>query len=117
MRSDDDSEGPPELIENSEDSSGSDGESSSSGPSWEVDEARAALTDFCQHCKPGPPADHMRSAIQPAWTKHKQVVDAICVNRGDRLATWKCTAEICFWMAVLWARNMDLVVLLAELFR
>lgn len=112
-----DSEGPPELIENSDDSS----EEASEGAdiaalSNRVEEARAELTTFCQHCPEGS-AEDLRSFIWPAWDQHLDAVKAMALTQAAERDVWRPTAQVCFWMAVLWARKLDLVQVLVDLFR
>lgn len=111
------SEGLPELIENSVDSSeeASDGEDLAA-LSNSVEEARAELSTFCQHC-PEAPADDLRSFILPAWDQHLNAVKAMALPEAAERDVWRPTAEVCFWMAVLWARKLHLVQVLVDLFR
>ena len=110
------SEGPPELIENGEDSSEASDVEDIAAPSNSVEAARAELSTFCQYC-PEASAEDLKSFIRPAWDQHLNAVKAMDLTEAAALDIWRPTAEVCFWMAVLWARKWDLVRVLVDLFR
>ena len=110
------SEGPLELIENSEDSSEASEREDIAALSKAVEEARAELSTFCQRC-PEASAKDLESFIRPAWDHHLDAVKAMALPQAAELVIWRSTAEVCFWMAVLWARKQDLVQVLVDLFR